>query len=248
MRESVGRQCQYQAEVSTSTFPAVVGWISTGDPAQSVVATVSSEHGTVVVEANGSVTFGRGAEVDMRIGAAPIYDAVVPRAAGRIFAVAGRVVVENLDDQLAFDLRLPSRPILSLSPGDWHSPRETNFDIVVTGTVTFYELAVAVNASGVRPRRVPFDASATELDPPTGAIPSLTERHRRILDSYIEPLRAGGLVASHQQVADRLGISRSLVRVECERIWSALFLAGVPMRDLGDARDEIVDAWARHRI
>jgi hypothetical protein len=38
------------------------------------------------------------------------------------------------------------------------------------------------------------------------------------------------------------------VRVECERIWSSLFLAGVPMRDLGNARDEIVDAWSRHRI
>ena len=29
---------------------------------------------------------------------------------------------------------------------------------------------------------------------------------------------------------------------------SLLFLAGVPMRDLGDARDEIVDAWSRHRF
>ena len=247
-REGDGNGCQYRTAGFAATVPTVAGWISTGDPAQSVVATVSSEHGTVVVEANDGVTFGRGAEADVRIGAVPIYDGVVPRAAGRIFAVAGRVVVENLDDQLAFDLRLPARPIISLSPGDWHSPRETNFDIVVTGTVTFYELAVAVNASGITPRRFPFDASADELDPPTGAIPTLTERHRRIMDAYIEPLRAGGLVASHQQVADRLGISRSLVRVECERIWSALFLAGVPMRDLGDARDEIVDAWSRHRI
>lgn len=230
------------------TVEVVTGWISTGDPAQSVVATVSSELGTVVVEAGAQLTFGRGSDVDVRIGAVPIYDGVVPRAAGRIFAVAGRVVVDNLDDQLAIDLRVPHRPIISLSPGDWHSPRDTNFDIVVTGSVTSYELAVAVNASGVTPRRVPFDASAEELDPPTGAVPSLTQRHRQILDAYVEPLRAGGLVASHQQVADRLGISRSLVRVECERIWSALFLAGVPMRDLGDARDEIVDAWSRHRI
>ena len=226
----------------------MVGWLSTDEPGHAVLATVSSEHGTVVVEDNASITFGRGAEADVRIGAAPVYDAVVPRAAGRIFAIAGRVVVENLDDTLALDLRVPARPIIPIPPGDWHSPRESTFDIVVTGAVTSYELAVTVNAAGIKPRRVPFDASADDLDPPTGAVPTLTERHRRILDAYIEPLRAGGLVASHQQVADRLGISRSLVRVECERIWSALFLAGVPMRDLGDARDDIVDAWTRHRI
>ena len=226
----------------------MAGWISTDGSGHQVVATVSSEHGTVVLEDGGSVVFGRGAEVDVRIGAVPVYDSVVPRAAGRVFAVGSRVVVENLDDQLALDLRVPLRSIIPLPPGDWHSPRDAAFDVVVTGEVTSYELAVAVKASGIQPRRVPFDASAGDLDPPTGAVPVLTERHRRILDAYVEPLTAGGLVASHQQVADRLGISRSLVRVECERIWSALFLAGVPMRDLGDARDEIVDAWSRHRI
>lgn len=248
MDPSHGSRCQGQAAPTSGTVVPVGGWISTGDPAQAVIATVSSELGTVVVEAGGEVLFGRGSEVDVRIGAVPVYDDVVPRAAGRIFAIEGRVVVENLDDQLAFDIRVPARPIISLPPGDWHSPRDPVFDIVVTGAVRSYELAVAVNTSGVSPRRVPFDACAAELDPPTGAVPKLTERHRRILDAYVEPLRAGGLVASHQQVADRIGVSRSLVRVECERIWSALFLAGVPMRDLGDARDEIVDAWSRHRI
>jgi hypothetical protein len=29
---------------------------------------------------------------------------------------------------------------------------------------------------------------------------------------------------------------------------SALLTAGVPMRDLRDARDAIADAWARHRM
>ena len=55
-------------------------------------------------------------------------------------------------------------------------------------------------------------------------------------------------MASHQRVADELALSRSLVRLECNRIWSELLVAGVPMRDLGEARDEIADAWARHRI
>lgn len=213
-----------------------------------LAATLSSEFGTVAIPADGQVTFGRGTDADVRIGAAPIYDDVVPRSAGRVFSIDDRIVVENLDDTLAFDLRVDGRPLIAVPPGDLHSPRDQTFDIVVAGGVTSYELAIRVNTDGVVPRRLARDASEAELDPPTGAVPSLTDRQRAILDAYVRPLRHGGLVASHQQVADELIVSRSLVRVECERIWSALFLAGVPMRDLGDARDEIVDAWSRHRI
>lgn len=224
-----------------------------GDNNGAVVATLSSEHGTVVVVDGAEVTFGRDAAADVRIGAMPVYDNVVPRRAGRLFAVGRRVVVENLDDQLAFDLRLPGRPLMSLPPGDWHAPSDVTFDVVVAGGVTSYELTVRRNLQPekIRPRLVPAQASQAEpalLDPPTGADPKLTERQRAILDAYVQPLSDGGLVASHQQVAERLAISRSLVRVECQAIWSALFLAGVPMRDLGDARDEIVDAWSRHRF
>lgn len=217
----------------------------TGQP---MAATLSSEFGTIALPADGQVLFGRGADADIRIGAAPVYDDVVPRRAGRLFALDGRVAVENIDDTLAFDLRVEGRPLIPVPPGDLHSPRDRTFDIVVTGGVTTYELAIRVNVEGVQPRHLPADTSEADLDPPTGAVPTLTDRQRAILDAYVHPLRDGGLVASHQNVADELNVSRSLVRVECERIWSALFLAGVPMRDLGDARDEIVDAWSRHRI
>lgn len=213
-----------------------------------LVATLSTEFGTVGLSPGAALTFGRGSDVDVRIGAAPIHDDIVPRLAGRLFAYEDRVMVENLDDALAFDLRVDGRPLLSLAPGDVHSPREASFDVLVRGGVTTYELAVRLNVDGVVPKRADLAASAEELGAPTGAVPTITDRQRRILDAYVEPMRRGGLVASHQQVADQLGISRSLVRVECERIWSALFLAGVPMRDLGDARDEIVDAWSRHRF
>lgn len=213
-----------------------------------VAATISSEFGTVTLPADGQVLFGRAADTHVRIGAAPIYDHIVPRHAGRVFALDDRVLVENLDDALALDLRVDGRALISVPPGDVHSPRDSTFDIIVTGGITTYELAVRVNVEGVHPRHLPATAGEAELDPPTGAVPTLTARQRQILDAYVRPLRNGGLVASHQQVAEQLGVSRSLVRVECERIWSALFLAGVPMRDLGDARDEIVDAWSRHRI
>jgi len=213
-----------------------------------VAATLSSEFGTVAVPVDDGVVFGRGSDVEVRIGAAPVYDEVVPRVAGRVLCVDGRIAVENLDDSLAFDIRVDGRPLITVPPGDLHSPRDSVFDIVVYGGVTSYELAVRVNIEGVVPRQVPGTAPEADLDPPTGAVPTLTDRQRAILDAYVRPLRDGGLVATHQQVAEELHVSRSLVRVECERIWSALFLAGVPMRDLGDARDEIVDAWSRHRI
>lgn len=35
------------------------------------------------------------------------------------------------------------------------------------------------------------------------------------------------------------------MRFECNNIWAAFFVAGVPMRD---RRDAITDAWARHRL
>lgn len=217
-------------------------------PETAPLATVSSETRTRTLEPGGALTFGRSSEADLRVGAGPIYDEVVPRLAGRVVAFDGRVFVENLDDVLALDLRIPRRPLVVLSPGHIHSPDTDTFEIVITGGVTTYELSVRINRDGIVPRRVPIDASPDELDPPTGATPEFTERQRRILDAYVRPMREGGLPASHQQVADELGISRSLVRVECERIWSALFLAGVPMRNLGNARDEIIDAWSRHRF
>lgn len=209
---------------------------------------MSTEFGTTPLPAGGQATFGRGADVDLRVGAAPVHDDLVPRLSGRIFAVDDRIYVENLHDTLAIDIRPAQRALLALAPGDIHSPRDRTFDVVVTGAVTSYELAVRVNVDLVTPRRIVDGPSGSDADPATGTLPELTQRQRDILDAYVAPLRAGGLVASHQQVADALGVSRSLVRVECERIWSSLFLAGVPMRDLRDARDEIVDAWSRHRF
>jgi hypothetical protein len=208
--------------------------------------TVSSEDRVVVVDGDRRITFGRDPAVALRIGHAPVYDDVVPRVAGQVFAHLDRVVVANVDDALALDIRVPNRPLLSLPPGDWHAPRDHNFDIVVTGTFT-YELTVTVNTEKNPTRLVP-PVERPLVDPPTGARPRLTERQRRVLDAYVAPLVDGRPPASHQAVANQLGISRSLVRLECNRIWSELLVAGVPMRAFEDPRDAIADAWARHRM
>ena len=208
--------------------------------------TISTDQEVIVLDAGREVTFGRDPHVGLRIGHAPVYDDVVPKLAGKVFVHDGRVVVANLHRCLAFDIRVEGRPLISVPAGDWHAPREGSYDVLVTGTFT-YELAVTVNIDN-NPTRVMAVDAPTAPAPPTGARPRLSERQRHILDSYVAPLTGGGAAASHQQVAEAMGISRSLVRLECHRIWSELLVAGVPMRTLGDARDEIADAWARHRF
>jgi hypothetical protein len=211
-----------------------------------VAGTISTDAQVVVFGSGREVTFGRSPDAQVRVGHAPVYDDVVPKLAGKVFAHEDHVVVANLHDALALDIRVPGRPLVSVAPGAWHAPGERAYDVLVRGTYT-YELAVTVNTAHVRTRIVPADVVAAPV-PPTGARPRLSDRQRAILDAYVAPLESGAAPASHQQVAGSLGISRSLVRLECHRIWSELLVAGVPMRALGDARDEIADAWARHRF
>ncbi len=208
--------------------------------------TISTDQQVIVLDADREVTFGRDPHVGLRIGHAPVFDDVVPKVAGKVFVHDGRVVVANLHRSLALDIRVDGRPLISVAPGDWHAPSEGSYDVLITGTFT-YELAVTVNTASNPTRVVAVDAPTTP-DPPTGARPRLSERQRHILDAYVAPLTGGGAAASHQEVAETVGVSRSLVRLECHRIWSELLVAGVPMRSLGDARDEIADAWARHRF
>jgi hypothetical protein len=214
----------------------------------SAAGTVANDQRVVVVPEGGEAIFGRDPDVNLRIGHAPFYDDVVPRRAGRIFHHEDRLVVANTDDALALDIRVKDRPLITVPPGDWHAPRDRAFDVVVTGTFA-YDLAVTVNIDR-NPTRLlaPEHDPSDQPEPPTGARPRLTDRQRKILDAYVAPLSGGGSAASHQAVAETLGVSRSLVRLECNRIWSELLVAGVPMRDFGDARDAIVDAWSRHRI
>jgi hypothetical protein len=210
--------------------PTADTWRTVGDVDDRAAGTIVTDEQVVVLEDSSEVTFGRDPRAQIRIGHAPLYDDVVPKLAGKVFVHRGRVVVSNLHDALALDIRVAKRPLISVAPGAWHSPADRSYDVLVRGTLT-YELSVTVNS-----------------EHPTGARPNLTSRQRRILDAYVAPLTTGESPASHQQVAEVVGVSRALVRLECHRIWSELLVAGVPMRTLGDARDEIADAWARHRF
>ena len=177
-----------------------------------------------------------------------MYDNVVPRKAARLFCVGRRIVVSNPSSRLAFDVTVDERPPMIVRPGDWFSPPHHRFEIVITGGAFSHELTVTMNSVGARAHLAQSVEELADSEPLTGARPDLTGRQREIIDRYTDPVRHGSTPASHQQVADALGISRSLVRLECNRIWSELLLTGVPMRDLPDKRDAIVDAWTRHRF
>jgi hypothetical protein len=192
------------------------------------------------------IHFGRAPHNDIRIGHAPIVDDIVPRTTGWIAAERNRIIVANVDDRLAFDIVIDGEAPMAVRPGMWVAPPDPEFDVVVVGTFA-YTIAVAHNAAGAIVHVVPTDVEPDD-GLPTGARLDLNARQRRVLDAYVAPVIAGGSPASHQQVADALGISRSLVRLECNRIWSKMLLAGIPMRELTDTRDQIVDAWTRHRL
>src|SRR5690606_1151742 len=109
--------------------------------------------------------------------------------AGSVMVAKGRVLVGNLDDRLAFDLRIENRPLIAVPPGHWHSPDCANFDIVVTG-VYAYEVVVTANDNGSALRSIGNDSSDDDLMV-TGGAPRLTDRQRQILDAYVAPLQHG---------------------------------------------------------
>jgi hypothetical protein len=206
-------------------------------PSDLAIAVIATADDRVVLAPGQQITFGRGEDAHLRIGHAPMADDLVPGLAGAFLARDGRVFVANHGERLAFDIAVPGRAMRPLPPGDWHSPADPAFSVVVTGTLR-HVLAVVVDTRriGLRP---PADDQAC---------PELTPRQRAILDAYVAPMAHGHPPATHQQVAATVGCSRALVRLECNNILGALLAAGVPMRDLRDARDAIADAWARHRM
>src|SRR5690606_12103111 len=114
--------------------PAGGVWMTTVERATAAAGTVATDERGVGLPAEGEVTFGRSPNAALRIGHVPVYDDVVPRMAGRMLSCAGRVLVENLDETLAFDLRVTGRPLVTVPPGEVHGPRDRAFDILVAGT------------------------------------------------------------------------------------------------------------------
>ena len=173
------------------------------------------------------IHFGRAPSNDIRIGHAPILDEIVPRSTGWISAHRGRLVVANADDRLAFDVVVegtPRSPCARACGCRRRTPSSTSSSSVRSRTRSpSPTTSPAPTCRSCRPARTP--TTACRRAPGSTS----TRRQRQVLDAYVAPVIAGGSPASHQQVAHVLGISRSLVRLECNRIWSKMLLAGIPM-------------------
>jgi hypothetical protein len=220
------------------------------------VAVITAADERVALGSDDMVVFGSASHAHLRIGCNPIEDHLVAPVAGAVFVHRGRVVVANHGPRFAFDIAVETRALGSLSPGDWHSPMDPSFTVVVHGTLR-YELHISSTPGDdglpvFVPHHHPTDVERARARPEAdgGVVdePSLTDRQRAILDAYVAPMAEGLEAATHQQVADTIGQSRQTVRLECARIFNAFLWAGVPMRDRADAHDAIADAWARHRL
>jgi hypothetical protein len=217
-----------------------------------VVATLAWDSGVAFLSTDRPrLRFGRSSQCDVRVGHQPVADRSVPRVAGAIAVLDGRVAVDNLSDRVAFDVKTADGPLEAVRPGALLAPAAERFEIVVGGTDGIHVIAVHRQAEVQRlPEPAPdAERAAAAGEPPTMVEPALTPRQWQILEAYTAPLRAGGTTpATHAQVAAEVHWGYSLVRLECHAIWAAFRLAGVPMRGFPDTRDAVVDAAVRHRL
>ncbi|HEX6423237.1 MAG TPA: hypothetical protein VFZ79_07135 [Acidimicrobiales bacterium] len=212
-----------------------------------VLATVAWEAGAAfVTAARPRLRFGRSTQCELRFGHQPLADLSVPRVAGAVVAVDGRVGVDNLSDKVAFDVKTADGPLETVRPGGLVAPAGDRFEIVFVGSLDTHVIAVHRQTE---PRRLGIEPPVPDDEPPTMLEPQLTARQWQILEAYTEPLRSGATTpATHAQVAARVHWGYSLVRRECHAIWAAFRMAGVPVRAFPDRRDAVVDAAIRHRL
>lgn len=217
-----------------------------------VLATIAWDSGVAFLTTDRPrLRFGRSSQCDVRIGHQPVADRSVPRVAGAVAVLDGRVAVDNLSERVAFDLKTADGPLEAVRPGALLAPAADRFEILVGGTDGTHVIAVHRQAEVQRLVEPAPDAagSTTTGEPPTMAEPALTARQWQILEAYTAPRRAGATTpATHAQVAAEVHWGYSLVRLECHAIWAAFRLAGVPMRRFPDTRDAVVDAAVRHRL
>ncbi len=201
-----------------------------------------SRHAVVELTNDSGISFGRSQENALRIGHAPRLDRLVPRMAGEVSVSRERLLITNMGSQLSLLAVMPGRASVPIPPGESYGPAVPELELLIEGE---YRHSLRIVVSRPRPRT----ATASTTLRTNRLVPRLTERQRSMLDLYVEPLRNGGTTPlSHQQVAERLCVSRALVRLEMTSVWDAFTQAGVPMRQHTDKRDEVVDAWLRHRL
>jgi len=216
-----------------------------------------SERADLLVYDDSVLSFGRGADCDIRFAHAPVQDREVPRRCGWIVVANGRIVVQVPDrDRRAavtatdrdVTVRRPvvvvpdDAPARALSDGEVWGPSSEIFTISVSGSRT-WDLDV-INF------RDPVTSSGPASDLPT-------VQHRlelsgelwTVLHAYAEPvLRGERFPATHDQVAKQVHWNKMTVRRRLERIYDEFYLRRIEMPDVADMRIKVVEAAMNHGL
>lgn len=217
-----------------------------GEGTPRAAVTFEAPHGpeSMILHDGEIAEFGRARECAIRFGYAPVADPGVPRVAGRLITAGGRVVVEGIDapGRSALEICADGRPPMMVAAGDAFAPAETSFRVTVHGQARTWRLEIVVRPQVLTARDSDDSPTRThEL--------RLTAAQRRIIETYLEPLRRGRLEpATHREVAEALGCHQNSAREVLYSVWSSLFAAGVPMPDVADKRVAVVEAIRLHRL
>ncbi len=211
------------------------------------VVTYPAPHGTEAITLceGETASFGRGAECQIRFGYAPVPDMSVPRVAGSLLAVHGRVFIESATQpgHRALELRSDGN-VTQIAAGEGFSPRQNQFELLVRGEGTPWKLSVTVRPD------VALSTGERSDDPPTKRFSlDLTESQYTVLAAYCDPPgRTRSEPATHREVAAALNYHPNTVREILYEIWARMFAEQVPMRDVSDKRVAVVEATRVHGL
>jgi hypothetical protein len=219
-----------------------------GGEVERAVVTFPAPHGTdAITLCDGeTASFGRGAECRIRFGYAPVADEGVPRVAGHLLALKGRVFIESATQpgHRALELLTDGAATTQIAAGEGFSPRAGCFDLLVRGQDAAWKLSVTVRQA------LESSTGALSVDPPTKKFSlGLTETQYAVLAAYCEPPSRGrSEPATHREVAAALNYHPNTVREILYEIWARMFAEQVPMPDVSDKRVAVVEATRVHGL
>ncbi len=204
------------------------------DPPCAATELVRLTHGSDVwtLAPDGELTFGRGADIDIRLAADP-PDLLVSRRAGLVRCLPDSVLVRNLSSRGVLRLGAYGAPTRDIAPGEAiTSEPHRVFEVIVVGEYG-HTYVIKVDARPLpAPDAVPLTrqsvGTATMLTAPWDLSPT----QRRVLAALCAPVlgpgdRQGG-AASAREIGMALDLSPNYVRNVLKEIREQLTAYGVP--------------------
>ena len=202
---------------------------------------------TYVLREGESAAFGRGEACPIRFGHLPEPDRDLPRIAGRLSALNGRVFVESSGTVGHRALEVITRSKRTqVALGEGFSCNDASFEVLIPGPSRSWSLSISMATS---------TTEAAEDSAPDGSSEtlhiglSLSARQMIVLLAYYEPIRTGRAdPATHREVATALSYHENTVRKVLYEVWEAMIDRGIPMLDVDDKRVAVVEAARIHGL